>query len=405
MQSIGLNLIYNAIETDKFVEFVTIPESGFYGESELKVYKFVSDYIKQFNRFPTIELLTSKFDIKSPAEPFDYYKEEFTNRYIFNLYQHEMNSINKLVADKKIKEATEKLNEFTGKIISLRAKSSSFITTMQDLAKNVLSTVDEMRYSAGMTGIPTGWRSFDEATSGLQAGDVYVFSGRPKKGKSQIILSMASDAFSKGFSPLLVSMEMTSRQYARRFCGLKAGVNSRLYKSGEISFWGEQLLKKVIDELPKHPFYYVEGQFKRTVTEILAISTELKPHILYIDGAYLVKVTEKYGKTSKWEKITEVAEAIKNLAVVCNIPVVVSFQFNRDVKGTDKSAGFEDIQLADAIGQLASVVIGIFEENEEGTIKRLDIVGGRDGESGYWLIEWDWNTMSFNEINTEGERR
>ncbi len=110
------------------------------------------------------------------------------------------------------------------------------------------------------------------------------------------------------------------------------------------------------------------------------------------------------SRLAKWEKISEITEMLKTMSIQNDIPVVVSFQFNRQVKKGDMSAGYEHIQLSDAISQLASVGIGLFDDGKDsvyaGMRKRIELIGegGREGESGGFWINWDWESMNFSEM-------
>ena len=104
------------------------------------------------------------------------------------------------------------------------------------------------------------------------------------------------------------------------------------------------------------------GLFKKDLGEIVSLIRSLNPHIVFIDGGYLIKIAQN-RKMATWEQMTEIAKGLKVGAVRTGIPWVVSFQFTREVKKSHTTAEFGNIQLADAIGQVASTGIGIFEEN------------------------------------------
>jgi hypothetical protein len=88
-------------------------------------------------------------------------------------------------------------------------------------------------------------------------------------------------------------------------------------------------------------------------------------------------------------------------------PVVVSWQFSRDAAKKNKKkgekAGLEDIGYTDAIGQVSSLVLGLFEEESVETIKqrKIEILKGRNGEIGSFITRWDFNKMDFSEIEDE----
>ena len=112
---------------------------------------------------------------------------------------------------------------------------------------------------------------------------------------------------------------------------------------------------------------------------------------------------------ARWELVTDIAAELKHIASVCMLPVVVSFQFNREVKKGANNADMANIQLADAIGQLASVAIGLFEPRDTESVlsqrrRLIKIIGGREGEGEVddFEINWDWRHMNFDEIVEAG---
>jgi hypothetical protein len=66
--------------------------------------------------------------------------------------------------------------------------------------------------------------------------------------------------------------------------------------------------------------------------------------------------------------------------------------------------GLEDIAGADAIGQIASVVLGLLQEEsiESLMTKRFEILKGRSGEVGSfdtnWVFDLPGNAMDFSEV-------
>jgi hypothetical protein len=81
----------------------------------------------------------------------------------------------------------------------------------------------------------------------------------------------------------------------------------------------------------------------------------------------------------------------QHLAEGLNIPVVQSFQFNREAsKKNMGEVGLENIAGSDAIGQLSSVVLGLFEDEgiETALQRKIRVLKGRNGEQGEFSINW-----------------
>ena len=102
----------------------------------------------------------------------------------------------------------------------------------------------------------------------------------------------------------------------------------------------------------------------------------------------------------------EVMEALKQFAMTENIAIISTFQFDQK----QKLKSLATIMGGQAVGQLASVVIGI--ENEESsstfspvTYKDLTLYKGREGETGKIRLKYDMNRTSIEQDSViEGQR-
>jgi replicative DNA helicase len=93
------------------------------------------------------------------------------------------------------------------------------------------------------------------------------------------------------------------------------------------------------------------------------------------------------------------------LATELDIPVVVSYQLNRDAakkikKQKSDEVDLEDIGYSDAIGQLSSIVLALLEEESVETLlaRKVTVLKGRYGETGSFRVNWDFQKMDFKQI-------
>ena len=137
--------------------------------------------------------------------------------------------------------------------------------------------------------------------------------------------------------------------------------------------------------------WIADGALSATVEDLQMLARQLQPDLLIIDGAYLLR--HPNVRLARHDRINTNVEDIKSfLAEALNIPVVQTFQFNREAtkKKTLDEVGLENIAGSDAIGQLSSVVLGLFEEESiETKLKRvIRVMKGRNGETGEFTINW-----------------
>jgi replicative DNA helicase len=385
--------------------FLKLDKANFVGP-EVEIYNFIRSY-ENYGKLPSIGLTCDKTQLQEIDEEdaYGYFYDDYVNRVVYNKLAEAFPQVQALIANKKTDEAILKLKDLVIQSDGIRRNDVEDLVNLSDLGDSVLSHVADARAKGGLTGVPSGWGTLDVATGGFQKGEFYLFAARVKQGKSAVLMKLGDHAHLSGFIPLWVSMEMGVKGgLARRHYALRSGIGLNYIKSGMVSSFAEYRIKETQEELKRqHPFYYVQGQFKKNIEDIELLVHGLKPDILYIDGGYLVKLLRLKVNT-KWEYMAEVAQAMKNLAVNANVPVVVTFQFNREAVKS-KTKGMEHLQLSDALGQLASLVIGIQENDPKDDhniitdpIRHLYALAGREGEDFSFNINWDWDNMNFDEV-------
>jgi hypothetical protein len=68
--------------------------------------------------------------------------------------------------------------------------------------------------------------------------------------------------------------------------------------------------------------------------------------------------------------------------------------------GVQRQHRLGDRAYADAIGQVSSLVLGLFEDDTVETLKRrnVKVLKGRNGETGSFITNWDFIGMNFSEV-------
>jgi replicative DNA helicase len=273
------------------------------------------------------------------------------------------------------------------------------------------------------TGLKFGWPTFDKMSGGLSGGDVVSIVGRPGMGKTYMELHAMLHAWGQGLTTLFVSMEMKVTPIAQRLAAMYTNTSIAELKSGQIATKKYDGMRSVLGGMQgQHGMWVADGALSAKVADVQMLCAQLQPDVLFIDGAYLLRCENP--RLQRHDRINTNVEDIKMmLAEQLNIPVVQSFQFNREMTGKSvEDVGLENIAGSDAIGQLSSVVLGLFEEDsiETAVQRKIRVLKGRNGEQGEFNINWrfgglgKWldngelapdtdtsNVMNFNEIEHE----
>jgi hypothetical protein len=204
-------------------------------------------------------------------------------------------------------------------------------------------------------------------------------------------------------------MEMKVLPIAQRLSSMFGVMPFSILKAAEFSPQQYKKMKTSLLKLKKkQPFWLVDGNMNASMDQIYMICNQLKPDVVYIDGAYLVN--NPSVKLSSWEKAKAVVEYLKQ--TVCsnlNVPLVASYQFNREgakkkfTKGLTSKDMIHYIGMTEAIAQVSSISLGLFEEESATTLakRKIDIIKGRSGEYGSFRINWDFIKMNFSEVEED----
>jgi replicative DNA helicase len=393
--SIGLQLLNAIVTNGSRAAFRQMPAELFLPE-ERPAYDFMLDYWRQHQALPTIEVLAANGLRLAPADaPVGYYLERARNRAIYNRVAEAFaddSRLRSLLAQRDIGGLVKAVRD-------LNIDPGTFRETNND-AQNasegavvVREDYETSQQVTSLRGVTYGWQPLDDVTQGAMAGTVTTIVARPNAGKSYALIRMANKAWQAGHSVLFVSMEMPNLQTGRRLIGLLAGLNPDLIRRGRLSEWGEQILHETVASLSYGaPFHMVSGSFHKSVLNIDLLIGEFQPDVVYIDASYLLWPEKKDARRARWENMAEVGEGIQKLALKWNRPIIQTVQFNREGKDKNK-AGLENIGGTDIVGQVSSVVLGLFpgDSPHEITRRKIKILKNRDQALGEFQINYLFN--------------
>jgi replicative DNA helicase len=400
--SVGLGLLHKLVtEALPLREMLDhgITRDHFIGD-EVSILDAIEAHFSAFGRYPSVRTLEAETTVsfpKFPNEPFSYWVSRVTKRKESSILSKLTKDVQSALSSGDVDGAKDLLGEARVNLTSTSKKIETLFG-LSSLADRVVAAHDKRQHGHEMSGIPFGIPYIDELSDGAQPGDTVALVGRPSVGKSYILFSMANSAWNAGKEPLVVSMEMPPVQCARRIIAMRTGMNSTKLRLGRIGFFGRRKLLTDISSLkemegPGRHFYILAGSLKSTVEDLGLLVMELKPSALYIDGAYLLRIKSK--QNAKWERVSDTAEYLKMMSNELQIPIIATYQFNRRGPGS-----LGNIGLSDTIGQLASIVIGIDDEEQDQTVfrarqfKLLELLKGREGEKGLIRLLYDMGVTS-----------
>jgi len=292
----------------------------------------------------------------------------------------------------RAKDQYQSLDEVIDAIVSARKNSKSDVQKerLGTIAVDRLDTV-ETAFRAGdrLVGLPTGYSIFDFKTGGLQATDYVIVGGRPKVGKTALLLELAIRVATYGFPVLFVSQEMGKNQLADRLTASSANVSANAIRTGNIDNEILARLRESALNFGKLDFDVVDSRGMR-VRDIYRIARDLpkRQGCVFIDYIQLLKPDDL--KQPREQQVSSISRQIKASALETEIPWVVASQLKRLPEGTTRNPRpvLSDLRESGSIEQDADLISFVhredYQKEVEGVHSDLEwiIAGNRHGSTG-----------------------
>lgn len=402
--ALGLDLLGSLVDSPdgakKFIDLGVEDEYLFAGPVESMAHDFVKSHLTKYGQLPSRETLANygHGGLPTTTEPPKFYLDKCKDRHIHIVLKRAAQDGGDLLNISKPKDALTVFTDavFEAKRVQNKKKLVDFSSEGYDIVKQDYTAKLK---NVGGTGIGLGWGYLDDMTGGLIGGDVVTFTGRPAQGKTYMMLYCALYMWMvHGIVPMFVSMEMKPLLIVQRLAALFTHKSISSLKKGKFTTAAYlEFMEKLKEIKAMQAHWILDGALTATIDDICLLAQQLQPGAIFIDGAYLVRNANQ--KLNRWDRMTENAEMIKmNLAEELNIPAIISYQLNRETtKKKQQDVGVENIAYTDAIGQLSSIVLGLFQEESVETLLRrnIQILKGRSGETGDFNINWVFDTPPY----------
>jgi replicative DNA helicase len=284
------------------------------------------------------------------------------------------------------------------KTVTLVNEQGNVGTTHVDLTKDPTSRFLEYEnlQNSVLLGIPTGFKKIDEATAGLQGGQLITVIAPPKTGKSQIALQMAVNVHKAGKIPMFQSFEMNNHEQSQRHDAIRAHLSSKNLRVGKLNTQEEERYIDMLEEMKvSHPFHLVDAVNGLTIDTLVAKAEQLKPDILFVDGVYLM-LDQVSGDSNTPQALTNITRGLKRVAQVLDIPVVITTQtLLWKMKGGKVSA--DSIGYPSSFFQDSDVILGLDQIENDEKRRTLRVVQARNCGPSDATITWDWDTGCFHD--------
>ncbi len=266
---------------------------------------------------------------------------------------------------------------------------------LKDVVTETLTGIERLAKDGNIyTGLPTGFKKFDELTGGLQKGALVVLAARPAMGKTAMALNIASNVctYSRDNGALVFSLEMSDQELAMRMLSSESRIAMEKIRKGRLSDqhgeWGALVetagrlhaMNIIVDDTPAISIHEIRAKSRRVVSKY-------KVNLIIIDHMQLITADESSKPSfNRNAEISYISRSLKALAKELDLPIVVLSQLSRSVESRqDKRPMLSDLRESGAIEQDADIVTFLYrdeyynKETEKKGISELIIAKQRNG--------------------------
>jgi replicative DNA helicase len=288
--------------------------------------------------------------------------------------------------------------------------------SMNEIIKDSITAIERLYHRGdAYTGLPSGFKEFDDLTSGFQRSELIIIAARPAVGKTAFALNIAQNiGIRQKKNVAIFSLEMSKEALVQRMLCSEARIDSQRLRKGflETEKWAPLTTAAgkladahiFIDETPGITEMQLRAKARR-------IQSRHGLDIIVIDYLQLMS-TLKRRNEGRTQEITEISRSLKALARELNIPVLALSQLSRAVesRGKDKRPILSDLRESGAIEQDADMVVFLYRDElynpntPDINIAEVIIQKQRNGPTGSMKLRFSKEYTRFDNLERWEER-
>jgi replicative DNA helicase len=303
--------------------------------------------------------------------------------------------------DEIIDEAEKKIYQVSNKLTT-----PSFVLLNIVLKKTFHHLANIKAAQEGVTGIPTGYSSFDRMTSGMQRGDLLILAARPAMGKTALALNITLNAWYSGASVAIFSLEMSAEQLVLRMLSSESQIPHQRIRNAMISSDEWIKLTDTAGKLAEAKIF-IDDSPSLNILELKAKARKLKSkeNIQFLVIDYLQLLNSHMRHENRTQEISAISRALKALAKELDIPVLAVSQLSRSLENRmDKRPMLSDLRESGAIEQDGDVIFFIYRDviynpdTEHPDVAELILGKQRNGPIGTSYLRFHGEITHFEDI-------
>ena len=400
-----VRLLSRAIRTRDITPLLEagVTDDWFFVDENRQVWRFLRQHWTKYQEVPTSVTVVDNFPtyrLLAVDDTLEYLVDQLVE---YRKRQHAITVIqdaSEAIAGGDHNVAISVLSQGVAKLIDEGARESNDIDLTREATKRFEEYTHIKTRPNGLIGFATGFKTIDEATAGLQPGQLITIIAPPKTGKSVLAMQMAVNVHRDGFVPMFQSFEMTNLEQQQRHDSMRSRIaHSRLIRGALTPAEEARYMDELKAMEAMHKFYLTDSVSAMTVTGLAAKIDKFRPDIEFVDGVYLM-TDEVTGESNSPQALTNITRNLKHLAMAKKIPIVISTQVLL-WKMKKRQVSADAIGYSSSFYQDSDVILGLQKQDEEDdTSRELRIVASRNCGPATSDLLWDWEAGKFEEYGS-----
>ena len=266
---------------------------------------------------------------------------------------------------------------------------------LQPMRKAASEYYDRIQYlydhRGELIGVPSGFKDLDKLLGGFQNSDLVIMAGRPGRGKTSLLLSLALNAakiYKKRIA--IFSLEMANEQLVQRLVAQETGINSHRLRMGQLEDDEWPRFTQAITLLSETGVYLDDTPAISALqlrTKCRRLNSEIKLDMVVID--YLQLMTSDTRVENRAQEVSAISRNLKALARELNVPVLTAAQLSRAVEQrSGQKPMLSDLRESGSIEQDADIVMFLHhpddwdEDPQKKSITEIVVAKHRNGPTG-----------------------
>jgi replicative DNA helicase len=186
--------------------------------------------------------------------------------------------------------------------------------------------------SGGLPGMSTGIAELDEICGGMRPGEFWVIAGKPSRGKSVLMLQIASKFISDQRPVAIHSLEMMTHEVIGRLISVMTHTNYGSITQPRTAAKHElQKIQTGVEQISSAPLW-IDSSSNQSIDSIAAEAERIRDlhgslDLVVVDYLQLIRGSRS-SRESREEEVARVSGGLKQLAKHLQCPVISASQLN-----------------------------------------------------------------------------